>query len=72
MSMIDPWEKAADCERSLQATADPQRRYVLRHLRDLWIGVGNESGFTTPDKLAQEIEVIGRLHADFAATPAVH
>ncbi len=25
MSEIDPWEKAADCERAIQAAADPQQ-----------------------------------------------
>ena len=29
MSQIDPWEKAADCERAVQAAADPQQKKIL-------------------------------------------
>src|SRR4051812_33800470 len=43
MSRIDPWEKAADCERAIQAAADPQQKTILKNLRYLWIALANES-----------------------------
>ena len=38
----DPWEKAADCERAMRATIDPQRQAILERLRNLWIGLGDK------------------------------
>jgi hypothetical protein len=42
MVQVDPWEKAADCERSKQSAIDPQRRAIFERLRDLWIALGNK------------------------------
>ena len=39
--IIDPWEKAAECERSLRATPNLQQRAILEMLRNLWIALGN-------------------------------
>ena len=62
MSRIDPWEKAADCERAIQAAADPQQKTILKNLRYLWIALANES------------ETIGRLHVALARSraPSLH
>ena len=43
MLRVDPWEKAADCERAIQAAADPQQKTILKNLRYLWIALANES-----------------------------
>ena len=48
MAAIDPWEKAADCERAAQATLDPLRRNILLKLQSLWVTLANESGVMTP------------------------
>ncbi len=74
MTRIDPWEKAADCERALQIAADPQQKMILKNLRDLWVALANESGFMSADQLAEESEAIGRLHLELALTgsPALH
>jgi hypothetical protein len=57
----DPWEKAADYERAMQATIDPQRQAILERLRNLWIGLGNKQSLVTEAKLAMEIETISRM-----------
>ena len=62
MSEIDPWEKAADCERAIQAAADPQQKTILKNLRYLWIALANESECMSADEFARESETIGRLH----------
>jgi hypothetical protein len=67
MSNIDPWEKAADCERARKSTADPERRTLLANLRDLWVALGSQCELMRPDEMAQEAEAIGRLHADLCA-----
>jgi hypothetical protein len=66
MSQIDPWEKAADCERAIQAAGDPQQKKILKNLRYLWIALANESDCMSADEFARESEVIGRLHVELA------
>jgi len=63
MPQVDPWEKAADCERALRITVDPIRRETLRNIREFWIVLAQESRFLSEEVLAAQIETIGRLHA---------
>jgi hypothetical protein len=42
MLHVDPWTKAAECDRAIQLVADPERRIVLESLRNLWIALSNE------------------------------
>jgi hypothetical protein len=74
MSQIDPWEKAADCERAIQAAADPQQKTILKNLRYLWIALANESECMSADEFAHESETIGRLHVALARAraPSLH
>jgi hypothetical protein len=64
MSQIDPWEKAAECQRAAQAAIDPEHQTILTHLRNLWIAFGDERDSMSADDLAMEAEAIGRLHAE--------
>jgi len=64
VAAIDPWEKAADCERAAQATSNPRRRSILIKLESLWVTLANESAMMTPAELASEAERIGRVQAD--------
>jgi hypothetical protein len=63
MPQVDPWEKAADCERALRITIDPIHRETLSNIREFWIALAQESRFLSEDALAVQIETIGRLHA---------
>jgi hypothetical protein len=65
MSQVDPWEKAADCERALRITVDPVYRETLSNIREFWIALAHESRFLSDEALATQIETIGRLHAKF-------
>src|SRR5262245_6192776 len=65
MSQVDPWEKAADCERALRITVDPVHRETLSNIREFWIALAHESRFLSDEALATQIETIGRLHAKF-------
>src|SRR5262245_5933819 len=65
MSQVDPWEKAADCERALRITVDPVHRETLSNIREFWITLAHESRFLSDEALATQIETIGRLHAKF-------
>ena len=45
MFQIDPWERAAECERALRAGTDSTHRQILTDVRDLWIGLANTRSF---------------------------
>ena len=64
MVPVDPFDKAADCVRSLQTTQDPARRLVLSKLRDLWIAIGNERSLIPDDELANDIERLRRVQSE--------
>ena len=63
MIQVDPWEKAADCERALRLTLDPVRRDKLQDIREFWISLARERPFLSEQQFAREVEAIGRLHA---------
>ena len=72
MSQIDPWEKAADCERALMLAHDPVYRGNLTNIREFWISLAHKRAFLTAAEFATEAEAIGRLHANLSATTPVH
>ena len=74
MPQIDPWEKAAECERYLQAEVDSTRREILTNFRDLWIGLANARNFPTGAEDQEEVEKLNRIHADLIkpATIKIH
>jgi len=67
MITVDPWEKAADCERALDAAADPDRHAMLERVRDLWIALGNEQSLMTDEELAEGVQAINRMHVEWTA-----
>ena len=70
---MDPWEKAADCERALRLTIDdPVQRESLKNIREFWISLANAQPFLSEHEFAKQAEVIGRLHANLTATTSVH
>jgi hypothetical protein len=58
MSQLDPWEKAADCERALRITVDPIQRDILSNIREFWIALANERPFLSEEDLEAGIAVI--------------
>jgi hypothetical protein len=65
MVQVDPWEKAADCERAKQTAIDPQRKAIFERLRDLWIALGNKRVLMTETQWATGIEALNRLHLEW-------
>ena len=72
MVPVDPFDCAADCERALQTTQDPERRFVLIKLRDQWIAVGNERSLMTDDEIANDIERLGRIQSELIDASPLH
>jgi hypothetical protein len=60
---VDPWEKAADCERALRITVDRIRREIVSNIREFWIALANERPFLSEEDLAAQIDVISDFHA---------
>jgi len=72
MFQVDPWEKAADCERALRLVIDPVYRANLTNIREFWISLANEQPFLSEHEFARQAETIGRLHANLTAAGSVH
>jgi hypothetical protein len=63
MSLVDPWGKAAECERAIAVVADPERRDVLNSLRSLWIALGSERSFDGLER-ADQLTTIAQIHVE--------
>jgi hypothetical protein len=72
MDHVDPWEKAADCERALMLTLDPIYRVNLANIREFWISLAHKRPFLSEADFASEAEAIGRLHASLRAIGPVN
>jgi hypothetical protein len=72
MVQVDPWEKAADCERALRLIIDPVHRENLTTIREFWISLANKRRYLSEHEFANEVETIGRLHANLTAPTPFH
>ena len=64
MSQVDPWEKAADCERAMRISLDPTQREDLANIREFWISLANARPFLSESEFIKEAETIARFHAN--------
>lgn len=64
MLQIDPWVKAAECERAIRVVADPERRSVLISLRSLWVALGNEESTFDRARHSGQVPMIAQIHAE--------
>jgi hypothetical protein len=71
MLQIDPWERAAECERALRAANDPTRRQILTDVRDLWIGLANTRSFWSRAQFDEQVEAISRIHTELIGPVAI-
>jgi hypothetical protein len=63
MLQIDPWVKAAECERAIRVVADPERRSVFISLRSLWVALGSEEAIDW-SRQAGQMPKIAQIHAE--------
>ena len=68
MLQIDPWVKAAECERAIRVVADPERRSVLISLRSLWITLGNEETIFDSNRQPAQVPKIAQIHAELLSS----
>jgi|HubBroStandDraft_6_1064221.scaffolds.fasta_scaffold267577_3 hypothetical protein len=64
IALVDPWGKAAECERAIEVVADPERRVVLNSLRSLWIALGSEQSSFDGRELAGQLSTIAQIHTE--------
>ncbi|MCC6778405.1 MAG: hypothetical protein IT537_17545 [Hyphomicrobiales bacterium] len=64
MSELDPWGKAAECQRAIEIIADPERRVVLNSLRNLWIELGNAPSSFDRFARAGQLFTIAQIHSE--------
>ena len=74
MSQVDPWGKAAECQRAMEIIADPERRVVLSSLRSLWIELGNAPSSFDRFERAGQLFMIAQIHNELisASRNAMH
>jgi hypothetical protein len=53
---MDPWVKAACCERAISITLGPLHRETLSNIREFWIALAQKSRFLSDDTLVTQIE----------------
>ena len=64
MMHVDPWGKAAECERAMAIVADPERRVILSKLRSVWVALGNKQSFLDASERAVPLSTIAQIHAE--------
>jgi hypothetical protein len=72
---LDPWSKAAECDRAIERVADPERRTVLESLRSFWIELGNElptaggrhGTDSTTSRIHPQLSTITQIHTQLMA-----
>jgi hypothetical protein len=64
MVQVDPWGKAAECERAMEIVADPERRVVLNSLRSVWVALGNQRSFLEAPDQAEQLSNIAQIHTE--------
>ena len=64
MVEVDPWGKAAECERAMEIVADPERRIVLSSLRSVWVALGNKRAVLEAPEQAGQVSTIAPIHVE--------
>jgi hypothetical protein len=68
MLVLDPWTKAAECERAIERVADPERRIVLERLRCVWIEVCDSLSLLDEPDRANDLSTIDQIHTQLMAS----
>ena len=62
--LVDPWRKAAECDRAIALVADPERRVVLESLRSLWVALCDPKTAVQAPAHAQQLSTIAQIHSE--------
>ena len=64
MLQIDPWVKAAECDRAIRVVVDPERRSVLISLKSLLVAPGHQQWIFDRSRQAGRVPKIAQIHAE--------
>jgi hypothetical protein len=64
------FDRAAECGRWMQATSDPDRQWIIRLLRDLWIALGNDCEFMSEREPVIQISAIEEIQSSIVKNTA--
>ena len=67
MLQVDPWSKAAECDRAIEFIADPERRIVLESLRSFWVALCNELSLLDQADRVGPLSTINQIHTELMA-----
>lgn len=67
MFLVDPWCKAAECDRAIELVADPERRIVLESLRSLWVALCDRQSAIGGTDRADQLTTIAQIHTELMA-----
>jgi len=65
--LVDPWSKAAECDRAIEQVADPERRMVLQSLRSLWIALCSSLSRPDDHDRTGNLSAIAQIHTELMA-----
>jgi hypothetical protein len=68
---VDPWSKAAECERAIERVADPERRTVLESLRSFWVAVGDVLPVRERDE-SDHVSLMSRMQTQLSIMTQIH
>ena len=66
------FDRAAQCARLMNLSADPVNKQTLKQLRDMWIALANESTSMSAKDLAKEINSIEAIQSGLETKPTLH
>jgi hypothetical protein len=67
MLQLDPWRRAAECDRAIERVADPERRMVLEKLKSTWVALCSASSLLDDPDRADQFSLMVQIHAELIA-----
>ena len=65
------FDRAAQCARLMNLSADPVNKQTLKQLRDMWIALANESRSMSAQELAKQITSIEAIQSGVETRPTL-
>ena len=65
------FDRAAQCARLMNLSADPVNKQTLKQLRDMWIALANESTSMPAQELAKQITSIEAIQSGVETKPTL-
>jgi hypothetical protein len=65
------FDRAAQCARLMNLSADPVNKQTLKQLRDMWIALANESTSMSAQELAKQITSIEAIQSGVEIKPTL-